>query len=200
MYIARQNRRSDVRKIEQIQVREDGAFRLIIISDTHSVPHAGAAEIIAGLHPDAILHAGDIGELSVLDQFTKICPVYAVGGNIDQRSPLLPDLLVLEIVSKEGLILRILTLHVGVYGPKLRAEVARKVKTEAASLVVCGHSHVPFIGSERGIIVFNPGSMGPRRIGLPIVFGMLEMRAGNYSLSHIDCETGLPWRPPKCSG
>ncbi|HEX3020298.1 MAG TPA: metallophosphoesterase family protein [Chitinispirillaceae bacterium] len=197
MYLEKQNRRSEVRKTEQVKVREDGSYRLIIVSDTHSAPHVRAIELITSLRPDAILHAGDVGELGVLDQLNSICPVYAVRGNIDQRLPLLSDVLVLEIISKEGLVLRILALHVGLYGPKLRADAARKAKAEAASLIVCGHSHVPFIGIERGLAVFNPGSMGPRRNGLPIVFGMLELSAGDFRLSHIDCETGLTWRPPK---
>lgn len=197
MYLSKQKRRPDSRKTVQVQLQEDGPFRLVVISDSHSIPHVRAIELIAGLHPDAILHAGDIGDLSVLDQFTKICPVHAVRGNIDQRLPLLPDELVFEVLSKEKVILKILTLHVGVYGPKLRPEVVSKAKAESADLVVCGHSHVPFIGSERGLIVFNPGSLGPRRNGLPIVFGVLQLSEGNFRLSHVDCETGLPWRPPK---
>jgi putative phosphoesterase len=196
MYTAKSNGRSDVRKQEKVQVREDGTFRLVVVSDTHSAPHSRAREVITGLRPDAILHAGDVGELSILDELNTICPVYAVRGNIDQRLPMLPDVLVLEIVSKESLVLRILALHVGVYGPKLRAEVARMARAEEASVVVCGHSHVPFIGSERGLIVFNPGSIGPRRNGLPIVFGVLELSAGNFRLNHVNCETGLPWKPP----
>ncbi len=198
MYFSKPNHRSGIRELKQVQVREDGSLRLAIVSDTHSTPHVRATEIIATLQPDAILHAGDIGELSVLDQLAAISPVYPVRGNIDQRLPSLPDELVLEIISKERLILRILTLHVGLYGPKLQPQVARKVKAEAASLIVCGHSHVPFIGSGNGYTVFNPGSIGPRRHGLPIVFGLLELDAGDFRLSHIDCETGLTWRPPVC--
>ncbi|NLL14555.1 MAG: metallophosphoesterase family protein [Fibrobacter sp.] len=196
MYLSKANHRSGIRDLKQVQVSEDGSLKLAIVSDTHSAPYAGATELIAGLHPNAILHAGDIGDLHILDQFAAICPVYAVRGNIDQRLPTLPDVLVLEIMSKEKLLLRILMLHVGLYGPKLQSQVIRKAKSEDASLVICGHSHVPFIGSGHGYTVFNPGSMGPRRNGLPIVFGILELNAGNFRLSHVDCETGLPWRPP----
>jgi predicted phosphodiesterase len=42
-------------------------------------------------------------------------------------------------------------------------------KPEGATRVVCGHSHVPFIGADRGITMLNPGSVGPRRFMLPIV-------------------------------
>ncbi|MFW5812854.1 MAG: metallophosphoesterase family protein [Fibrobacterota bacterium] len=196
----KQNKRPPLRKLEQVQVPEDGSFRLAVVSDTHSAPHGRALETISKLHPDAILHAGDIGELTLLDDLERICPVYAVRGNIDIRHPKLPDLLVLELVSKEKVVLRILALHVGVYGPRLRAEVARRARAEKASVVICGHSHVPLIASERGLVVFNPGSMGPRRAGLPIVFGMLELTAGDFRLRHIDCETGTLWKPPAFPG
>jgi putative phosphoesterase len=169
---------------------------LAVVSDTHSAPHRRAAEVLTGLRPDAILHAGDIGELRVLDELRKLCPILAVRGNVDVRLPGLPDVLVVEVVSSTELVLRILVLHVGVYGPKLRADVARLARAEAASLVVCGHSHVPFIGGERGLTVFNPGSMGPRRFGLPIVMGLIELHARGVRLSHVDCETGQPWEPP----
>jgi hypothetical protein len=83
-----------------------------------------------------------------------------------------------------------------VNGPKLRAEVVRAAQAEGAALVVCGHSHVPFIGRDRGIAVFNPGSVGPKRFALPIVFGTIAITPDAIRLAHIDCATGEPWTPP----
>ena len=60
---------------------------------------------------------------------------------------------------------------------------------------MCGHSHVPFVGRDRGLTVFNPGSIGPRRMHLPIVLGVLEIASAKLSLRHIDCETGKQWNP-----
>jgi predicted phosphodiesterase len=68
-------------------------------------------------------------------------------------------------------------------------------RAEDASLVVCGHSHVPFIGRDRGLAVFNPGSIGPRRFHLPIVFGTIDLSPTEVRLAHIDCETGTAWSP-----
>jgi hypothetical protein len=62
-------------------------------------------------------------------------------------------------------------------------------------MVICGHSHVPFIGRDKGLIVFNPGSIGPRRFQLPIVFGVLRLGPGGISLRHVSCETGETWLP-----
>jgi putative phosphoesterase len=178
-------------KKASIPVSADGSVRLAAVSDTHSQPPATR---LAEIAPDAILHAGDIGDLAVLDELARIAPVYAVRGNIDTRARDLPDALVLDIASAAPL--RILLTHIAVYGPKLRAPVARMAKAEGATLVVCGHSHVPFIGVDRGITMFNPGSIGPRRFTLPIVFGTVDITPSGVKLAHVDVETGARWLPP----
>jgi putative phosphoesterase len=165
------------------------------VADTHSQPHPAAAERLAELAPDAILHGGDIGELTVLDELAKVAPVFAVRGNIDAPSDV-PDQRFIELVRGDAVKLRILLVHIAVYGPKLRAEVARVALRERATLVVCGHSHVPFIGRDRGLSVFNPGSIGPRRFQLPIVLGAIDLDGDSARLRHIDCETGKAWTPP----
>lgn len=183
-----------VKKTARIELGE-GPARIAVVADTHSRPHPAIAEHLERLHPRAILHAGDIGDLSVLDQLAAHAPLFAVRGNIDTRARDLPDLLVIDLESA-GRELRLLLVHIAVHGPTLRADVARRARAENASLVVCGHSHVPFIGSDRGLTVFNPGSIGPRRFTLPIVFGTIDVGPGGVRLTHIDCETGRAWTPP----
>jgi predicted phosphodiesterase len=87
-----------------------------------------------------------------------------------------------------------------VAGPRIRAEVARRARAAGSSLIVCGHSHVPFIGGERGLTVFNPGSIGPRRFSLPIVFGTIDLAPAGVKLAHVDVETGRAWMPPGVAG
>lgn len=169
--------------------------RIAVVADTHSRPHPLSAGHLASLAPAAILHAGDIGELSVLDDLAQVAPVFAVRGNIDTHARQLPDVLTID-VDADGRSMRLLLTHIAVYGPKLRADVAKMARAEKASLVVCGHSHVPFIGQEAGLTVFNPGSIGPRRFSLPIVFGTIEVAPTGVRLTHIDCETGQAWSPP----
>lgn len=167
------------------------SVRLAVVADTHSAPHPETLTRLRELKPDAILHGGDIGDLEVLEMLAEVAPVYAVRGNIDTRARDLPDVLMIDVGK-----LRILLTHIAVYGPKLRAEVVKRAKAEKAALVVCGHSHVPFIGLDRGITVFNPGAIGPRRFQLPIVFGKIEITPTGVKLAHISCETGKPWSPP----
>jgi uncharacterized protein len=179
-----------------IPLHADGSVRLAVVADTHSQPHPATIEHLRALAPDAILHAGDIGDLEVLDALAKVAPLHAVRGNIDTRAHDLPDALTIDLVGTDGPVLRILVLHIAVNGPRLRADAVRRAKAVNARMVVCGHSHVPFIGEDRGLFVFNPGSVGPRRFSLPIVFGTIELGARGLALRHIDCETGRAWAPP----
>ncbi|MDX2090852.1 MAG: metallophosphoesterase family protein [Kofleriaceae bacterium] len=184
-----------VRKSVTVPLRADGTARIVAVADTHSAPHEAIGKRLTALAPDAILHAGDVGDLSVLEELAAFAPLYAVRGNIDTRAHELPDLLMLDLEGG-GRSLRALLVHIAVYGPKLRAEIARIARAEQAQLVVCGHSHVPFIGQERGITVFNPGSIGPRRFQLPIVFGTIDITPTAVKLAHVSCETGERWFPP----
>lgn len=185
----------DTHATENLSLGPRGELRLAIVADTHSKPHPKAARHIAALAPTAILHAGDIGDLSVLDALGDIAPVIAVRGNIDERANDVPDTVTIDLRAGDASAMKLLLLHIAVHGPKIRADAARIAHREGVKLIVCGHSHVPFIGRDRGLTVFNPGSIGPRRMHLPIVFGVLEIAAGKLSLRHVDCETGAEWMP-----
>jgi len=185
-----------VQRSASLALRGDGTLTIACVADTHSQPHAAIAERLAALAPDAILHAGDIGDPAVIDALAATAPVLAVRGNIDTRS-VFPDVLTIEVAGAgAGADLRIYLTHIAVAGPRLRADVARAARAERAQLVVCGHSHVPFIGRDRELTVFNPGSIGPRRFHLPIVFGAIALTPQGVRLAHIDCETGQRWLPP----
>lgn len=184
-----------VRKSVTVPLRADGTARIVAVADTHSQPHARTIEHLTALAPDAILHAGDIGDLAVLEELAAIAPLHAVRGNIDTRAHQLPDVLSLELAGG-GRMLRVLMTHIAVYGPRIRADVAKLARADKATLIVCGHSHVPFIGGERGLTVFNPGSIGPRRFQLPIVFGTIDVTTTGVRLAHVNCETGAAWSPP----
>ena len=184
-----------LKRTAALQLR-DGALNLAVVADTHSHPHPAMREHLTAIAPDAILHAGDIGDTTVIDQLSKIAPVFAVRGNIDPPGAL-PEALTLDLLGPgDERRLRIFMTHIAVTGPRLRADVARTVRAEHAQLVVCGHSHVPFIGCDRELTVFNPGSIGPRRFHLPIVFGTIAITPTSVRLAHIDCDTGRPWHPP----
>jgi len=171
------------------------SLRIAVVADTHSRPHPESTRRLRELSPDHILHAGDIGDLEVLDGLAEVAPVTAVRGNIDTHAAALPDVVTVSVEDEVGVLIDLVLLHIAVYGPKLRAEVGRLARKEDASLVVCGHSHVPFIGRDRDITVFNPGSIGPKRFQLPIVFGVIDIDRTRVDIRHLSVETGERWRP-----
>lgn len=169
--------------------------RVVVVADTHSRPHPATHDLIRAEAPAAILHAGDVGDAQVLDELAALAPLIAVRGNIDAAG-LAPDHTLITITRPGGQTLRVLLTHIAVRGPRLQADAARLARSEDAAVVVCGHSHVPLVARDQGVVVFNPGSVGPRRFGLPITLGVMDFGAAGLSLRHMDCETGARWLPP----
>jgi hypothetical protein len=167
----------------------------VVVADTHSRPDPRSPAIIAAQHPDRILHAGDIGAPHVLDDLAVHAPVTAVRGNIDAQMPGVPDVVTIDVRQGDRTLITMLLLHIAVYGPRLRADAVRLARAAGATLVVCGHSHVPFLGRDQGIAVVNAGSIGPRRFQLPIVFAVVDVGGDGVAMHHVSCETGARWQP-----
>ena len=172
---------------------------IAVVADTHSRLDRRAAELLRARAPVAIVHAGDVGALEVLDDLARIAPVIAVRGNIDTHADGLPDVVDIEVVWGRRRLCVVLT-HIAVRGPRLRADARRLAAARGAHVVVCGHSHVPLVARDGPVTVFNPGSVGPRRFALPITFGVMSFDDEGLSFAHIDCATGAPWRPPASPG
>jgi uncharacterized protein len=143
-------------------VEDSAVTRLAVISDTH-LPRRGRALPAACLEQlraaDAILHAGDLIELSVLAELERLGPpVHAVRGNVDSAE-LQARLPLTRIVDAGGA--RIAMVHDG--GPADgRLERLRRRFPEADA-VVFGHSHLPLYEERGGFAIFNPGSPTERR-------------------------------------
>jgi putative phosphoesterase len=180
---------------EVVETSAQGEIEVVVVADTHGHSHPKAAGLIRALGPGLIVHGGDIGPVEVLEPFRKIAPLLAVRGNIDGRLPGYVDSMDIDFVCGGRSMLKVLLTHIAVYGPKLRAEVAQRAVACSARVVLCGHSHVPFMGRDRGLVMFNPGSIGPRRFQLPITFGVLSIKQSGVTLRHVSCETGETWLP-----
>jgi len=167
----------------------------VAVADSHGTLHPAAPDLIRELDPFLILHAGDIGDLSVLDELEQLAPVVAVRGNIDGRASRLFDLITVELSGGDRRRLTVLLAHIALNRTRLRREVRNLAFAQDADLVVCGHSHLPWIGTDQGLVVFNPGSLGPRRFSLPVTLGLIEIKAAGVDLSHWNCETGQRWQP-----
>jgi putative phosphoesterase len=147
--------------------------RLGIVADSH-IPDRmralppGTIEALAGV--DAILHAGDICVQRVLDALGELAPVYAVRGNRDffLRLPLDRELTFegvrLGLTHGHGGLGRyarekVLALVLGYYHTRYLRQVRGRFGSVQA--VVFGHSHRPVNNVMNGVLMFNPGSLGP---------------------------------------
>jgi uncharacterized protein len=141
-------------------------MKIGIISDTHGLLRPEVAPALKGV--SQILHLGDVGKISILDELRKIAPVTAIRGNVDREGACgkLPET---DVVLIEGVYIYMLhdvkALHLDPAAAKFAA-------------VLSGHTHVPTYITKRGVLYFNPGSCGPRRFDLPVTVGLLTIRNG----------------------
>jgi uncharacterized protein len=140
-------------------------MKLGIVSDTHGLLRPEVAPALKGV--DRILHLGDVGKISILDELAKIAPVTAIRGNVDSDGPC-AKLTETEVVLVEGVYLYMVhdvkALHLDPAAAKFAA-------------VLSGHTHVPNFSTKKGVLYFNPGSCGPRRFELPVTIGLLTVSA-----------------------
>ena len=149
-----------------------------VISDTHGLLRPEALAALRGV--DRILHAGDVGELEVLDALRAVAPVTAVRGNVDHGA-VGRALRETEVIEIEGI--SIYMLH-EIQKLDLRPEAA------GFRVIVYGHSHRPLIEEKKGVVYFNPGSAGPRRFRLPVSVGKLVFDRGLVRAEVMELEIG----------
>ena len=145
-----------------------------LISDTHGLLRAEAVAALRG--SDLIIHAGDVGELSILEQLGTIAPVAAVRGNIDGASwaSRLQRTAVVEAGPAS-----IYVLH-DVHDLDLDPAIAH------INMVVSGHSHKPAKSVLSGVLYVNPGSAGPRRFRLPVTVARVNLSREPWTVDFID--------------
>jgi uncharacterized protein len=143
-----------------------------LISDTHlperclALPPA-VFTVLRGV--DLVLHAGDVGELRVLDQLSALAPVVAVHGNDEtaEAQHALPYQQVIAVAGQRILLTHahypdrdeeLASRHSDAWEPILerRAAMGRRA---GAGIVVFGHTHVPMARSHHGVFLINPGAI-----------------------------------------
>jgi putative phosphoesterase len=129
-----------------------------VVADTHGLVRPGLAAAFAGVQ--RILHAGDVGGDAVLDALSKLAPVDAVFGNVDDAHH--PSLARERVVTLGGV-----TIHVS-HGHELgRPTPEIALAAYAGDVVIFGHTHRSIVVRDRaGRLAMNPGAAGPRRFDL----------------------------------
>ena len=131
--------------------------KIILLSDTHSalderfLPHLEDA--------NEIWHAGDIGDIEVLENLEKTTKVRAVYGNIDNH--------IIRSATKEFINFKceevnVLITHIGGYPGKYTKGIKEKIQKVRPKLFICGHSHILKVIFDKrfNLLHMNPGAAG----------------------------------------
>jgi len=128
-----------------------------LISDTHVPSRATSLPndiFTIFQNVDYIIHAGDLVELSVIDELEQIAPTLAVHGNMDtiEAKMVLPELNSLKLLDKK----------IGVtHNPNILCglDYMRELtKTNKFDILVYGHTHNANIKWDEKTLYINPGS------------------------------------------
>lgn len=132
--------------------------RIGILSDTHSCWDQRYERHFTGC--DEIWHAGDIGDISILQKLEELAPVVrAVAGNIDHGT-VRRKCREVEIFEIEGV--RVMLTHIGGYPGKYQPGIKTMLRNNAIKLFVDGHSHILKVMFDRELdtLHINPGAAG----------------------------------------
>ncbi len=146
-------------------------MRIGLISDTHGLLRNEVYAAFEGV--DEILHAGDVGDASILGELEVIAPVQAVYGNVDGWDVREAAVEALEL---ERLGHRIAVIHGHQWGSPRPEHLLERYPGYA--VIVYGHTHQPLVTTIAGALIVNPGSAGQRRFRLPVSAALLEIREG----------------------
>jgi hypothetical protein len=160
--------------------------RLGIIADTHGL--FDLAIVRHFKHVDHIIHAGDIGDRSVIEELEMIAPVTAVSGNVDDYEQSgFPRETMIELAG-----LRIAVRHILYERGKMTTEGRAFLDRMQPDICVYGHTHQPKQEQFGRTLLFNPGSAGPKRFTLPRMAGRLSIGA-RVSAKHLKLEDRARW-------
>jgi putative phosphoesterase len=148
----------------------------VILADTHIPRRARTLPegLVAYLErADLVLHAGDLIGSSVLEELSAYnAPAHAVRGNVDMPGLDLPEALQLDFGGA-----RIAMIHDSGRKEGRRKRLGKRFPE--ARVVVFGHSHIPFLEDENGLLLLNPGSPTDKRRQPEHTFALLRSEEGD---------------------
>lgn len=131
--------------------------KILLLSDTHS--HIDNAILKYVRQADEVWHAGDIGDLVVIDTIKSLKPLRAVYGNIDDDKARtefpLHHRFFCEAVD-------VWITHIGGYPGKYNQAIREAIRSNPPKLFICGHSHILKVQFDKtlNLLHMNPGACG----------------------------------------
>jgi uncharacterized protein len=132
-------------------------IRIGLISDTHGYLDPKVEKYFKEC--DEIWHIGDVGNIDLIKQLTKIKPVRGVYGNIDGQDirKLFPKHLKFKCED-----VNVWVTHIGGYPNRYSKEVKDRIKIATPDLFISGHSHILKVMYDKKLelLHINPGAAG----------------------------------------
>lgn len=155
-------------------------MKIGLLSDTHGHLDERILEHFSVC--DEIWHAGDIGNMEVVDKLSSFKKFRAVYGNIDGPAIRLKFESELNFECEN---VNVFMTHIGAYPPKYNLSIREKLAFVNPDLFICGHSHIVRIlkDKERGLLHINPGAAGKQ--GFHKVRTIMRFELGNAAISNL---------------
>lgn len=132
-------------------------MKIGLISDTHS--HLDESIFDHFESCDEIWHAGDIGNMDVLERLEAFKPTIAVWGNVDSHQVRIATG-EHQILSRQGVL--VMMTHIAGSPPKYNPTVRSLLREHRPKMLICGHSHILKVQPDRSnnLLYVNPGAAG----------------------------------------
>jgi putative phosphoesterase len=172
-------------------------MKIGLLSDTHG--HLDPKVFSHFDECDEIWHAGDIGDMVVVEELQRFKPLRAVYGNIDdsaiqQNFP--EDLR----FACEGL--EVFITHIGGTPPKYNRRIKNLLSERVPDLFICGHSHILSIKRDSNLnnmIFINPGAAGNHgfhKIKTLVRFDIVDKKISEMKVIELGKRGALPPSEP----
>ena len=131
--------------------------KILLISDTHG--YIDDRIIQYAKESDETWHAGDIGELKVVDEIKKVTTLRAVHGNIDNSKIRAEYAENLRFKIED---MKIWITHIGGYPNKYNLRIRQEINSNPPNVFICGHSHILKVINDNklNLLHINPGAIG----------------------------------------
>jgi putative phosphoesterase len=128
-----------------------------LMSDTHGYVDPKIYEYFKDV--DEIWHAGDVGDIRVIEDLEKFKPVRGVFGNIDGHEVRSHWPEVQRFKCEE---MQVLMIHIGGKPYAYKQGAYAEIEKESPDIFVCGHSHILLVQFDKKIqsMWLNPGACG----------------------------------------
>lgn len=164
-------------------------MKILLLSDTHSYIDEKILKYAA--EADEVWHAGDIGDLKVTDELSKVSKLRAVYGNIDttdiRREFPLNNRFIIDGID-------VWITHIGGYPGKYSPQIKDEIYKNPPNLFICGHSHILKVMSDKrlNLLHMNSGAVGQH--GFHQVRTMLRFEINRSKIENLEV---IEWKRGK---